>query len=182
MNLKNFYIRFLQKFVKVREKTIHVEAIVINRLWEKLKALIGKGYIWFVVTPTDYDYCKYYFNLKMTKEEFSNILKERILVLKKRNEEIQLHIHLCGIKEFLDKELQDKKFEEAMKFMSEIGIKPNKIATGWWKYDNYTIHLAKKYGFNIIYDFNQNPHEKPVIKNGIMIKYVFKFWHDYDFI
>ena len=61
MKIKNFYIRFLQKFIKVKEKTIHAEAFVREDLWNNLKKLVGKGYVWFVVTPANYDYWKCYF-------------------------------------------------------------------------------------------------------------------------
>ncbi len=182
MNFKNSYIRLLQKFIKVREKTIHVEAIVRDDLWNKLKKLIGRGYVWFIITPANYDYCKCYFNLRMTKDEFTNVLIKRIKFLKEKNEEIQLHIHLCNTLAFFDKKLQDEKFLEAMNFMNDQNIKPKKFAPGWNKYNNYTLSLVKKYGIKYFYDFNQNPLKKPVIKNGIIIVYIHKVWHDYDFI
>lgn len=182
MNLKNLRIKILRKFQKEYEKTIHVEAIVREDLWQKLKMLIGKGYVWFVITPTNYDYCNSYFNLKMTKEEFTKILIERINTLKDANEEIQLHIHLCNVKLFLDKPLQDEKFKEALLFMNSIGIQPEKFAPGWNSFDDYTIKLAKKYGFKFLYIYSKNPLDRPKIKNGIIIKYFYKFWHDYDFI
>ncbi len=182
MNIKNFYIRFLQKVIKVKEKQLHIEAIVRDDLWGKVKNLIGKGYIWFMITPANYDYCKCYFNLRMTKEEFSKILKERIRFLIEKEEDIQLHIHLSVLKQFLDKQLQDEKFEEAMQFMNSIGIQPIKFAPGWLKYDDYTLKLAKKYGIKYFYDLSQNPLEKPKKRNGIIIIYTYKIWHDYDFI
>ena len=182
MNLNNLRIKILRKFRKEPEKTIHVEALVREDLWQKIKKLIGKGYIWFVITPTNYDYCKSYFNLKMTKEEFKKILIERINALRDANEEIQLHIHLCNVKEFLDKQLQDEKFKEALEFLNSIGIQPNKFAPGWNTYDDYTLILAKKYGCKFLYEYNDNPLDKPKIKNGIIIRYFYKFWHDYDFI
>ncbi len=182
MNINNFYISFLQKFIKVREKTIHVEAFVRDDLWNNLKKLIGKGYVWFVVTPANYDYCKIYFNLRMTKDEFTKVLIERINFLKERNEEIQLHLHLCNTIAFFDKKLQDEKFIEAMNFMNAQGIYPKKFAPGWNKYNDYTLSLAKKYGFKFFYDFNKNPLKRPIIKNGVFVIYVHKIWHDYDFI
>ena len=181
MNLKNFYIRFLQKITKVSEKTIHTEAIVREDLWEKVKNLIGKGFIWFVITPANYDYCKAYFNLRMTKEEFSNLLAEKIQFLKEKNEEIQLHIHLSVVEKFIDNRLQDEKFAEAIKFMNSLGITPTKLAPGWFKYNDYTLALSKKYGIKYVYIFDSNPRKKPVNKNGVFIVPKHKFWHDYDY-
>lgn len=182
MKIKNFYIRFLQKFIKVKEKTIHTEAFVRDDLWNNLKKLIGKGYVWYVVTPANYDYCKCYFNLRMTKEEFTDKLRDRIKFLKENNEEIQLHIHLCNKLAFFDNELQDEKFNEAMNFMNSLGLQPKKFSPGWNKYNDYTLSLAKDYGFKYFYDFNQNPLKRPIIKNEIIIVYLHKIWHDYDFI
>ena len=160
---------------------MHVEAFVRDDLWNNVKNLIGKNYVWFVVTPANYEYCKVYFNLKLTKTEFTEILKKRIKYLKENNEEIQLHIHICNVKEFFDNELQDLLFEEAMEFMKQVEMKPKKLALGWFKYNNYTITLAEKYGIKFIYDFDKNPKKKDVKKEGITIKYLHKFWHDYDF-
>ncbi|MHA1147599.1 MAG: DUF2334 domain-containing protein [Promethearchaeota archaeon] len=183
MNFKKSLIYpILRKFSKLEEKTMHVEAFVRDDLWNNLKSLIGKNFIWFVITPANYNYCKCYFNLKMTKEEFSLKLANRIKFLKELNEEIQLHIHLCNIKEFLDTDLQDDKFKESMEFLNDLNIKPTKFVAGWFTYDDYTLTIAKKYGIDTIYDYNVNPRKKDYLKNNILIKYVYKFWHDYDFI
>ena len=182
MNLKSLRTKIFRKFQKEYEKTIHVEAIVREDLWQNVKELIGNDYVWFIITPTNYDYCKSYFNLKMTKEEFTKILIERINTLKEANEEIQLHIHLCNVKEFLDKSLQDEKFREALEFMNSNGIHPSKVAPGWNSYNDYTITLAKKYGLKFLYEYSNNPLNRPKIRNGIIINYYYKFWHDYDFI
>lgn len=182
MNLKSLRTKIFRKFQKEYEKTIHVEAIVREDLWQNVKELIGNDYVWFIITPTNYDYCKSYFNLKMTKEEFTKILIERIDTLKEANEEIQLHIHLCNVKQFLDKSLQDGKFREALEFMNNNGIHPSKVAPGWNSYNDYTITLAKKYGLKFLYEYSSNPLNRPKIRNGVIIKYYYKFWHDYDFI
>ena len=182
MKLKNFYHSILRKFTKLSEKTIHVEAFVREDLWDIVKNLIGKKYIWFVITPANFDYCKVFFNLKMSKNEFTEILKKRIEYLKKNGEEIQLHLHICNVKEFFDNELQDNLFKEAMDFMILNKINPTKLAPGWFKYDDYTISLAKKCNIKYLYDYNKNPRQKPIIKDGVTIKFLHKFWHDYDFI
>jgi len=182
LKLNNFRLKILRKFIKENEKTIHVEAFVREDLWVKLSNLIGKNYVWFVVTPANFDYCKSYFNLKMNKEEFTRILNKRVETLKENEEEIQLHLHLCNVKKFLDNGLQDEKFEEAIGFMNSVGIKPIKFAPGWNCYNDYTISLVKKYGFKFLYEYSKNPLDRPKIKNGIIINYFYKFWHDYDFI
>lgn len=184
MNLNNTRKKILRRFIKDKEKTIHVEAFVRDDVWQKLKNLIGKKYTWFVVASANYDYCKSYFNLRMTKEEFKRILIERIEFLKKKNEEIQLHLHLCNVKEFLDKRLQDEKFDESINFLNSVGINPIKFAPGWDSYDDYTITIAKKHGIKYIYIYSNNPLDlnRPQIKNGLIIRYYYKFWHDYEFI
>jgi hypothetical protein len=183
MKFKNIYLKILRRYVKESEKTIHVEAIVRDDLWEKLKNLIGKNFIWFITTPANYDYCKSYFNIRLTKEEFKRKLIERIEFLKEKKEEIQVHLHLCNVKNFFDKELQDEKFSEAMMFMSSVGLKPTKFAPGWNAYDSYTLKLARKYGIKFFYLYSKNPLDinRPKIKDGLIIKYFYKFWHDYDF-
>jgi hypothetical protein len=186
MNLKKLIneliYRIFRKFSKLTEKTIHAEALVRDDMWERLKSLIGKGYIWFVITPANYDYCSSYFNIKLNKKQFSEVLSDRIKYLKNKGEEVQLHIHLCNVPAFFDKKLQEEKFEKAMNFMHSLGIKPTKFAPGWRQYNDFTINLAKKYGITVIYDFTENPLKKSTIKNGIIINYYWKFWHDYDLI
>ncbi len=181
-SLDEFMFKILRKFAKVKEKTLHAEALVRDDMWKKLQNLLGKGYIWFVVTPANYEYCKSYFNIKQDKAQFTHILAKRIEILKKYNEEIQLHIHLCNVPAFFDNKLQDEKFEESMKFLNSLGINPTKCAPGWRQYNDYTIELAKKYGIKWIYDYTKNPRKKPVIKDGLIINYYWKFWHDYELI
>ncbi len=177
-----FYL-ILGEIFDVKEKTIHVEAIVRNDIWEILKKkLIGKGFIWYIITPANYDYCKTFFNLKMDKAEFSDVLTHRINYLKKKGEEIQLHIHLSSTKSFLDKKIQDNKFKESLNFFSSLNIKPEKYAAGWWTYNSYTVSLAKKYGIKLVSAYNINPFSKSRNEQGVIIKYVHKYWHDFEFI
>ena len=182
MKLNSFRKKILRRFLKEKEKTIHVEAFTRDDVWQKIKDLIGKNYVWFITTPANYDYCKSYFNLRITKDEFRIILEKRIEYLKKHYEEIQLHLHLCNVKGFLDKQLQDEKFEEAMNFMNSVNLKPIKFAPGWNTYDDYTIDIAKKYGIKYIYVYSKNPLDKPKIQDGIIINFYYNFWHDYEFI
>lgn len=182
-DFKSIFYLILGELKNVKEKTIHTEAFMRDDMWKSIKnKIIGRGYTWFVITPTNYDYCKTYFNLKMEKDEFINILKERIKFLQENNEEIQLHIHLCMSKKFLDIELQNKKFFEALEFMKALNLEPNKIVLGWWIYNRKTIEIAKKYHFEEIYDYTINPLIRKKKLKGLTIKYVHKYWHDFDFI
>ncbi|MBD3340689.1 MAG: hypothetical protein GF353_16395 [Candidatus Lokiarchaeota archaeon] len=160
---------------------MHVEAFVRDDLWEDVKDLVNKNFTWFVITPANFEYCQSYFNLKMNKEEFTQKLIERIKYLQDNNEEIQLHLHLSAVVKFIDKELQDTKFNEAISFMNSLGITPKKMAPGWCKYNQYTLELSKRYGIKYIYVFDPDPLKKPIIKNGVIIVPSHKFWHDYDF-
>lgn len=182
-DFKSVFHLLLGEFLEVKEKTIHIESFMRNDVWEALKnKAIEKGYIWFVITPANYNYCKSYFNLKMDKDEFSNILRNRINYLKNQNEEIQLHLHLNINRKFLDNKIQENKFKEAMEFMTSCGIKPKKFVAGWWIYNRYTILIAKKYGFEEIYDYTINPLQKMINFNGMKIKFVHKYWHDFELI
>ena len=80
--LKEALYGILRKFTKVKEKTLHAEALVRDDMWEKLQNFIGKGYVWFVISPANYEYCKSYFNINKDKEQFTKILTERIKTLK----------------------------------------------------------------------------------------------------
>ena len=119
-SLRESIFKIFRKFAKVNEKTIHAEALVRDDMWKKLQKLIGKGYVWFVVTPANYEYCKSYFNMNLDKDQFTQILTKRIEFLIENNEEIQLHIHLCNVPAFFDTKLQDEKFEESMNFLNSF--------------------------------------------------------------
>lgn len=174
---------FLSELIDENLKTIHVEAYIRDDVWSILKRkIIGRGYIWYIITPANYDYCKSYFNIKTNKKEFTSTLKNRIEYLKKKNEEIQLHIHLGRYKQFLSKEIQEAKFKEALEFLTPLGIKPTKFVAGWWTYNKDTIDIAKKYGIEEISDYNINPFLKTKYFEGMKIKYVHKYWHDFEFI
>ena len=167
----------------VKEKTVHIEAFMRGDMWNVIKRkILGKGYTLFVITPVDYDYCKTYFNIKIDKIEFSNTLKERIKFLKDNGEEIQLHVHFCQHKDFLDNDLQESKFHEAVGFINSLEIKPKKFAAGWWVFNRKTLDIAEKYGFEEIFDYTFNPFKKKIKLKGITLSYVHKYWHDFDFI
>ena len=180
---KNIFYLILGEFRNTREKTIHAEALVREDLWKQLKKkVIGKGFTWFIITPTNYDYCRTYFNLKMTKKEFSETLIKRLKFLKNKEENIQLHIHFTKDKRFLENRTQKDKFMEAMEFMNSQEIKPTKFVAGWWIFNKYTLGLLKKYGIKEVSNYTINPFLKKKSINGISITYVHKYWHDFDFL
>ncbi len=180
---KNIFYLFIAELKGARVKTLHAEAIVRNDLWENLKKnVVGKNFTWYLITPTNFDYCKTYFNLQMDKKEFSNVLTERIKFLKEKGENIHLHIHFTKRKEFLDREFQEEKFKEAIEFIHSCNIRPTKFVAGWWVYNNYTIKLAKNYGFSEISEYSINPFLKIKTYNGICFSFIHKYWHDFDFI
>lgn len=182
-DFKSIFYMLLGELKKPEQKTIHTEAFMRNDLWNLIKdKIIGRRYIWFVITPADYDYCRIYFNINIDKVNFTNILKERIKFLQENNEEIQLHIHFSMHKSFLDTELQERKFNEAMEFMNSLNLKPKKFVAGWWVFNKSTIRIAKKYGFEEIFDYTINPFRKKIKINRISLSYVHKYWHDFDFI
>lgn len=182
-DFKSIIFLIMGELYKVKIGTIHAEIFVHDEIWESLlEKAIGKGFIWFVITPSNYEYCSAYFELSLDKKEFSRILKERIMKLRELGEEVQLHIHLSKYRTHLDYEMQQKKFKEAIEFLKALDIHPSKIAAGWWIYDINTIKIARSYGIKEIHDYSINPKKKSISKNGIKIRYVHKYWHDFDFL
>jgi hypothetical protein len=177
-----FYL-ILGEFMEVKEKTIHIECLIRDEIWEIIKKkLVGKNWIWYIITPANFDYFKIYFNMEIEKNKFIDILKSRLNYLKENKEEIQLHIHFSKRRDSLDFHLQESKFKESIEFMNSIGIYPNKFAAGWWIFNKNTIKLAKKYGLKEISAYSINPLLRYMKIYGIMIKFVHKYWHDYEFL
>ena len=109
MGIKKVIHWLINKVIRERKKIINAETIIIDSEWEKLKKLIGRDYEWYIITPANYDYCKSIFNLKIGKNKFTEILKNRVRILKENNEKIQIAIHLCKVEKFLDNQLQEEK-------------------------------------------------------------------------
>ena len=153
MVLKKSLFRVLNKFIREKENYINAEAIVNEKEWEKLKKLVGKGFSWFIPTPTNYDYCKNVFNLKIEKNKFTTILKSRINFLKEKNEKIYLSIHFGKVRKFLENDSQEKKLKEAIEFLNSIEIKPSKFIILDEVYNRETISIAIKYGLKNLLNF-----------------------------
>ncbi|MHA1696609.1 MAG: hypothetical protein ACTSUG_15200 [Candidatus Helarchaeota archaeon] len=182
-DLLSAFSLILGELIKVKTKTIHAEVLVHEEIWKNLlKKAIGQDYIWFVITPANYDYCNAYFELNLSKKKFIEILTKRIKKLKELGEQIELHVHLAKEKCYLANETQEKKFNEALEFLNFLDVYPTKFAAGWWIYNNHTIELAKAFGIKEIYDYTINPLKKPIIINDIKINFVHKYWHDFDFL
>jgi hypothetical protein len=179
---QNIFFLILSEFLEEKKKTIHVEALVREDLWNRMKNLVGKNYTWYVITPTNYDYCKTYFNLKCDREEFERVLRKRIKYLIVNGVDLQLHIHLGKNRKKIPKEFQKVKFHEAFQFFKSLGITPTKFAAGWWNFNSYTLKLVKKYGIKEISSFSLNPFQADKVIDGIKIRFVHKYWHDFDFV
>ncbi|MEE9379173.1 MAG: hypothetical protein V3V33_14195 [Candidatus Lokiarchaeia archaeon] len=154
MGFKKRCFNFSKRFIREKDGVIRAESIVCNDEWNKYKKLIGKGYEWYIITPANYDYCKCVYNLKIEKEEFIKILKERIKFLKEHKEKIQLSIFLCKVKKFLDDNLQEEKFKEAFEFLNEVNLKPEKFYPIDMVYNQFTLKIAEKYGLEKLTDFS----------------------------
>ena len=157
--LKNLVVAF-------KPLSVHTEAIALDEVWEKTKklALSGKVKRWYIMTPANYNYTKEMLNLKISKKQYSNILKKRYKWLLAHEQNIQLHIHLNKFKR-ISKQEQEKLFKESIDWMkNEFGMKFTEFVPGWWIDNKDTIAILKKYKLR-----------KPKFTE-------FKYIHDYDLI
>jgi len=147
--MKNF-IEFI--IIKFKPLTVHVEAIMVDEVWGKIKekSLNKKVLKWYVMTPVNYDYFKSSFNIKQSRREVSKIMAERYKWMLKNNQKLELHIHLSIIKDMSFKE-QEKLFKESINWLKkEVGINVKEFVPGWWAYNNDTFKVCKKYGLKMI--------------------------------
>ncbi|MBS3087452.1 hypothetical protein J4226_02560 [Candidatus Pacearchaeota archaeon] len=86
MKLKQDYLAVINntfRWVVSRFKplAVHTELVVDDDCWEEIKKRCdgkqARG--WYLMTPTNYTYYKNSFNVKLSKEEISKIMKERYL-------------------------------------------------------------------------------------------------------
>ena len=132
--------------------TVHTEAIVLDKVWEEVKkrVLTGKIHKWYVMTPANYEYSKVFLNLKISKKEYSKILKKRYRWLLVNKQRLGLHVHLSPIMNISYKE-QEKMIKEAIRWMEiELGLKTDEIVFGWWKNNEDTKKILNKLGIRII--------------------------------
>ena len=137
---------------KLKPLTIHTEAVVIDSIWEEVKNKSNSGKIhkWYVMTPANYDYFKSSFNVKLSQEKVSKILKERYKWMINHGQQLELHIHLSMLMNMTLAE-QEKMINEAVNWMkSELNVVPSEVVAGWWCYDSNTLKVLKKHNLKLI--------------------------------
>ena len=151
-NLFNFFI------IKFKPMTVHLEAIMVDEVWEEIKkkSINNEIYKWYIMTPVNYEYFKVHFNVKKSKKEISKIMAERYRWMKDHNQKLELHIHLSII-ENMSFEEQEALFLGAIKWIKkELGIEIKEFVPGWWAYNKETLKVCKKLGLKFIKYKNYN--------------------------
>ena len=164
-NIINLVKRTIKNIaVSFKPLSVHTEAVFIDSVWEKTKklALSGKVKRWYVITPADFEFTKQAFNLKITKKEFSEILKERYLWLLNNKQKLELHIHLNKFM-LISKDEQENLIKESITWgEKELNIKFREFVPGWFRDNKDTREILKKYNlrrteftnYKYIHDFD----------------------------
>lgn len=172
--LRNIFVHYKYSLTKASKRpiTFHTEAVFNERIWEKVVKFVqaGNKAIWFVLTPVNYDFAKTEHGLRLSKEDYEKVLIEKYNWLKDNGQEIQLHLHLSRVlTDMYDSkeqniEEQEEYFQEAVDWLKRNGFEATKITFGWWNYDENSLELAKKYGLQVVKQYDY-------------------YWlHDFDFI
>lgn len=128
---------------------IHVEAIHKNDCFKKIKKILPKKPICFVITPINYDFIKGDIGISLSKRELEKILKKRYILLKKYTQ-LELHVHLNILCDLNYRE-QWKLISSAYRwFEKTLGFKPTMFVPGWWIYDKNTELICKKLGLKLV--------------------------------
>ena len=153
---------FISRF---KPLTVHTEAIMIDPVWEKIKEEVARKKVlkWYVMTPSNIDYFKSDFNVKMSKQKLSKVMKDRYRWMLKKGQKLELHIHLSLVMNNVTYKEQEKLFKESINWMKkELGINVKEFVPGWWSYNKDTLKICKNYGLKIIYpkdyDFTHDYH------------------------
>lgn len=145
--------------------TIHTECIYDDDVWQILKQKVLdkklKIHTFFIMTPTNYDYLKIIFNLKISKKEMSKIMKERYKWLLNKKQRLELHIHFDLLNKMSGEEKGKLILESIVWFKENLGYYPSLFVPGWWNETDEKLLLLK---YNLI----------PIKFND------FKFVHDYE--
>ena len=136
-----------------RIPTIHCEAIHNDRVWKNVKYWVKKYHraIWFVITPVNYEFIQVEVGAP-PKPEWEEIITRRYTWLKSRQQELQPHVHL-RLKPmfFSSKSWQEAKIKSAVSWMeSSLGVKPDKIAFGWWSFNRDSVKISKSLGLDVV--------------------------------
>jgi len=150
-----------------KSMTVHTEMIVDNKVWEKVREHVKNDvsiYMWYVITPHNFDIFQPFFRLKMTKEEFEELLIQRYKWMMKNRCNLQLHIHLSKNMDNITKNEQRKLILDSIQwFEDNLDWKVYEIVPGWWSYNQDTIDiiegelglsLAKRYEFKECHDYD----------------------------
>lgn len=151
--LKRIYYHLIMRF---KPLTVHTEAIFLDEVWEEIKkkTLSNKVFKWYVMTPTNYLLFRSFLNLKLSKKELSDVMKERYKWLLKHNQKLELHVHLSKLMN-MDYNEQKKLIEGSIKwFIKNLGYKPCEIVTGWYAYNKDTLKILKKHRIKLIKEYD----------------------------
>lgn len=140
-------------------KAMHVESIHKDLVWEKVKESYGE-YVYFVVTPVNYDYVKLRFD-PGPREEWEGKILERYKWLKDKGCRIELHIHLLtgyvasriirSIKLWrLGYSYQFQMIQDGKSWLENNGFKPTEFVPGWWLKNEATEKAVKELGLKLV--------------------------------
>ncbi len=170
MRIKRDYIKAIKRSSdwftsRFKPLTVHTEAIMIDSIWGKIKEKVKtwKVKIWYIMTPANMPYFRSEFNIKMSKNKLSKVMKTRYKWMLNQGQKLELHIHLSHVMNNISYKEQDMLFKESINWMKkELGIIPKEFVPGWWSYNKDTLKLCKKYNLKMIYpkdyDFTHDFH------------------------
>jgi len=154
----------LRKARSMNVREVHVEAIVVDQIYDRLLAFLknNDGILLALVTPREYPIMSQLYNLSMDRIEFASIMKRRYIHLKwlkahgLSNLAFAIHIHFTTPKNMnlftYDEQLET--IHKATKFFEEIGLPTTDYIPGAWAWNEDTIKACKKLGI-------KNFHTKP---------------------
>jgi peptidoglycan/xylan/chitin deacetylase (PgdA/CDA1 family) len=114
------------------------------------------------MTPANYEMFRAFFNVKLSKQQISKVMKERYLWLIKNGQRVQLHAHLTKLMNISYQE-QEKLIRNSVEwFTKNLGFFPKEFVPGWWAYNKDTekilsklnIRLIKEEEFRATHDYN----------------------------
>jgi peptidoglycan/xylan/chitin deacetylase (PgdA/CDA1 family) len=155
--------------------TVHTEAVFNEKVWKAIQDFVdsGRKAVWYVITPTNYEYAVGEVGFKGTKKQYEKIILQRYKWLQEKGQEIQLHVHTIRYPEMymskseLEKDHR-KKISEAVKWMRSNGFDVKKIVFGWWSYNNDSIRIAKDYGLETVREMDfWSTHDFDMIRSKI---------------
>ena len=160
--VKNFFSWILSRF---KPFTVHTELIVDDDCWKEIKKKCDSRTVktWYIMTPANFEYYKNSFNVKLSKNRISKLMRERYLWMKEKGEKLELHIHLSLTMKNMSYAEQEKLFNESIEWMrKEIGIVPTEFVPGWWSYNKDTLRLCKRFRLKMVnsfdYDYTHDYH------------------------